>query len=145
MAKFSDGDTHALEPAINFLAQFARDAIIARQHRHLSVPRAAPSMTTDSKFEDKYSILDSFDTVFLVDDSPSMSGERWDLVKRILNHSTTVATYYDPDGIDVHFLNNRNANHDNIKDPAIAEEVHQNIVLRGSTPLLLQLSEHLGY
>lgn len=91
------------------------------------------------------STLDSYDTVFLVDDSPSMSGERWDLVKKILDYSTTVATYYDQDGVDVHFLNNKTANQDHIKDPVIAVEVHQNIVLKGSTPLLDQLSKHLNY
>ncbi|MCJ1423906.1 hypothetical protein MMC29_001791 [Sticta canariensis] len=143
MAKFSDGDTHALEPAINFLAQFARDAINARQLGHLSVSGDAPSMIINSNVEDKFSILDSYDTVFLVDDSPSMAGERWELVKKILNRSTTVAMCYDPDGVDMHFFNNKNANQDNIKDPVIAEEIHQNIELRGNTPLLHQLSEHL--
>lgn len=84
MAKFSDGDTHALEPAIHFLARFAQDAVNAREHRHPSISRAAPSVVPNSNDEDEYSILDSYDTVFLVDGSPSMSGERWDLVKKIL-------------------------------------------------------------
>lgn len=149
MARFSDEETHALEPAIDFLAQFARNAVNARQHSHLSVSQPAPYMIDrsnleDKNFEDDYSTLESYDTVFLVDDSPSMAGERWDLVKKILDYSTTVATDYDPDGIDVHFLNNKTANRNNIKDPAIAVEVHQNIVLRGSTPILDQLSRHLN-
>lgn len=53
MAKFPDGDTHALEPAINFLAQFARDAVNASRHRHLSVSRAAPSIINNMNVEDK--------------------------------------------------------------------------------------------
>ena len=142
MARFSGDETHALEPAIDFLAQFARNAVNARQHSHLSVSQTAPYVNP-SNLEDKYSTLESYDTVFLVDDSPSMAGERWDLVKKILDYSTTVAMLYDPDGIDVHFLNNKTANRNNIKDPAIAVEVHQNIVLKGSTPILDQLSRHL--
>lgn len=142
MARFSDDETHALEPAIDFLAQFARDALNARERRRHPVP--PPHVFDVSNVEDKYSILDSYDTVFLVDDSPSMAGARWDWVKKILDYSTAVATHYDPDGIDVHFLNNKSANQDNIKDPAIAVAVHQNIVLRGNTPILDQLSRHLN-
>ena len=148
MARFPGDEAHALEPAIDFLAQFARNAVNARQHSHLPVPRPAPYVTNRSNLEenleDKYSTLESYDTVFLVDDSPSMAGERWDLVKKILDYSTAVATDYDPDGIDVHFLNNKTANRNNIKDRAIAVEVHQNIVLRGTTPILDQLSRHLN-
>lgn len=139
MARFSDDD--ALEPAINFLAQLARDAVNARQRR---VSRPAPYVIPDSNIEDKYSILNSYDTVFLVDDSPSMAGERWELVKKILDYSTTIATYYDPDGIDVHFLNNRTAGKNDIKDQAVAVDIHQNIVLKGNTPILDRLSRHLS-
>ncbi|MCJ1265967.1 hypothetical protein MMC22_005849 [Lobaria immixta] len=144
MARFSGDETHALEPAIDFLAQFARNAVNARQHSHPSVSRTAPYVIDGSNLEDEYSILESYHTVFLVDDSPSMAGKRWDLVKKILDYSTRVATKYDPDGIDVHFLNNKTANQDNIKDPAIAVKVHQNIMLKGNTPTLDQLSRHLN-
>ena len=146
MIKFSDSDTHALEPAVYFLAQFARDALIARHQRENYKTPPPPPATRRPDLEDRFSILDSYDTCFLVDDSPSMAGERWDLVKNILNHSTSIATAYDPDGIDVHFLNNKNANQDNVKDQAVAVEIHQGIALKGSTPLYDQLSKHLtGY
>lgn len=75
-----------------------------------------------------------------------MLGKRWELVKRILTYSLKMATQYDTDGIDIHFLNNKTANTDNIKDQAIAVEIHRQITLRGSTPILDQLSRHLnGY
>ena len=72
-----------------------------------------------------------------------MAGERWDLVKKILDYSTAVATNYDPDGIDVHFLNNKNANQNRVKDRALAVEIHRKIALRGNTPIRDQLSKHL--
>ena len=65
------------------------------------------------------------------------------MVKKILDYSTSLATSYDPDGIDVHFLNNRSVNQDNVKDQAVAVDIHRRIVLRGSTPLYDQLSKHL--
>ena len=146
MAKFSNDDAHALEPAIHFLAGFAREALAALHHHQFVTPLPSLPEPNRSDVEDKYSILDSYDTVFLVDDSPSMAGERGDLVKKILDYSTTVATSYDPNGIDVHFFNNRTANQDNVRDAALAVEIHQNIILRGSTPIRDQLSRHLnGY
>ncbi|KAL8791321.1 MAG: hypothetical protein Q9195_005940 [Heterodermia aff. obscurata] len=144
MIKFSDDDAHALEPAVYFLAQFARDALIARYQRENYTALPPPPAARRPDLEDKFSILDSYDTVFLVDDSPSMAGERWDLVKKILDYSTSLATSYDPDGIDVHFLNNKSANKDNVKDQAVAVDIHQRIVLRGNTPLYGQLSRHLA-
>ena len=146
MVKFSSDDAHALEPAIFFLAQFARDALMARHRRNASMTLRSTPAPRNPDAEDKFSILDSYDTVFLVDDSPSMAGERWDLVKKILDYSTALATTYDPDGIDVHFLNNKSANQDNVKDQAVAVDIHQRIVLRGNTPLYDQLSRHItGY
>ena len=57
-----------------------------------------------------------------------------------------MATRYDTDGIDIHFLNNTKANQDNVRDPEIAVQIHHDIALRGSTPLLDHLSRHLkGY
>ncbi|KAL8829797.1 MAG: hypothetical protein Q9191_001800 [Dirinaria sp. TL-2023a] len=72
-----------------------------------------------------------------------MAGERWELVKKILDYSTAVAMKYDPDGIDIHFLNNRAANQDNVRDPAFAVEILRTIALKGSTPIRNQLSRHL--
>lgn len=143
MARFSNSDAHALEPAMEFLAQFARDAIVDRQRRQFVTPLQPPPSASGYREEDKYSSLANFDTVFLVDDSPSMLGDRWNLVGNILEYATVVATNYDPDGIDIHFLNNTTAGEDNIKDPSVASEVHRKVALRGNTPIREQLSKHL--
>lgn len=150
MVRFPHDAAHALEPAIFHLAQFSRNALASRRpsrpgpypYTYTSPPSSGqPGPTTG---EDRFGKLETYDTVFLVDDSPSMSGNRWDLVKRILTYSLAVATQYDTDGIDIHFLNNRSANANNVKDQAIAVEIHRQITLRGSTPILDQLSRHLN-
>ena len=151
MVRFSHEAAHALGPAIFHLAQFARNALASRRPARPGpdpwpsplLPPSPPS-PGPNRDEDRYSILESYDTVFLVDDSPSMFGKRWDLVKRILTYSLAKATQYDTDGIDIHFLNNRTANVNNIKDQAVAVEIHRQIALRGSTPILDQLSRHLN-
>lgn len=94
--------------------------------------------------EDKFSILEDYDTTFLIDDSASMRGEKWELVQKILNYSTVMATRYDTNGIDVHFMNNIKANQNEVKDPKIAAKIYQNIELRGGTPTRDRLSRHLG-
>lgn len=113
IAKFQQGDDHALNPAIHFLMRVASNAIALRDAR--SRPAKAPPAPVNGE-EDTFSLLADYDTVFLIDDSPSMQGEKWDLVRKILDYSTVVATRYDPDGIDVHFMNNVNASKDNVRD-----------------------------
>ena len=148
LARFSNDDAHALEPAIYCLAEFAREALVVQR------AEAAPPLTPPlpppiikgqgpAKEEDKFSILDTYDTVFLIDDSPSMAGQRWGLVKKILDYSTALATRYDTDGIDVHFFNNKGQNEDKVRDPVVARQIHRRVTLRGSTPTLDQLSRHL--
>ena len=96
--------------------------------------------------EDRFSILADYDTVFLIDDSPSMRGQKWELVQKILNYSTAMATRYDADGIDIHFMNNTRRNQDGVQDPVIASKIHHGIELKGGTPTRDRLSRHLrGY
>lgn len=149
MAKFSNDDDHALKPAIHFLATFASNAIdLWNAHSRPTIAPPAPPAPVDGEGhaveEDRFSILEGYDTVFLIDDSPSMRGEKWELVQKILNYSTTMATRYDTDGIDVHFMNNTKASQDNVKDPDIAVRIHDGIELRGNTPTLDRLSRHLS-
>lgn len=148
MVRFPHDAAHALEPAIYHLAQFSRNALASRRPSRpdpYSWPSPpSPGLSGPTLGEDRFSILEAYDTVFLVDDSPSMHGKRWELVKLILTYSLRLATQYDTDGIDIHFLNNRSANVDNVKDQAIAVESHRQITLRGSTPILNQLSRHLN-
>ena len=148
MAKFVDGDDHALKPATHFLARSASNAIALRKARSRPAiappPPPGPVIGDGHAVEDTFSILADYDTVFLVDDSPSMEGEKWELVQKILDYSTVVATRYDPDGIDVHFMNNTNASRDNIIDPIVAVNMHHGIQLKGNTPTRDRLARHLG-
>lgn len=148
MAKFSHEDDHALKPAAHFLATIAANAIEREKARSRPMitptPPPAPVNRDGHAVEDKFSILESYDTVFLIDDSPSMRGEKWELVQKILDYSTVKATQYDQNGIDIHFMNNTKSNRDNIRDPEIASTIHHGIELRGSTPTRDKLSRHLG-
>lgn len=142
MVKFLNDNEHALKPAVYFLAELAKKAItlqIAR-NRSIQLPRR-PKDTNGNKSEDRLNILSNYDTVFLIDDSPSMAGQKWELVKHILDYCTPLATEYDRNGIDIHFFNNKGE--DNVKKPEIAAQIHHDVVLKGSTPLLDKLSVHL--
>ena len=148
MAKYSNADdAHALEPAVHFLATIAASAIAEERellHPTVSPPPPPPAVDSEGQpVENKYTVLESYDTVFLVDDSPSMRGERWKLVQRILDYSTAEATRYDRNGIDIHFMNNFTADQDNVRDPKTVAQLHRGIELRGNTPTLDRLSRHL--
>ena len=150
MVKFSNDDDHALAPAVHFLATVAANAIEREKARSrppiAPPPPPAPVDSEGNNVEDKFSILEGYDTVFLIDDSPSMRGENWELVQKILDYSIVVAARYDPDGIDINFMNNTRANKDGVKDSNFATTLHHGIELRGSTPTLDRLSRHLrGY
>jgi len=63
----------------------------------------------------KNNLLQECDTLILIDDSASMSGEYWDMVSGELALVTDVLIQNDPDGIDLFFLNHKStegANHD---------------------------------
>jgi hypothetical protein len=50
--------------------------------------------------------------VFLIDDSGSMSGLRWKEAGSALASVAEKAAMYDPDGIDIHFLNSSEVGQD---------------------------------
>lgn len=49
--------------------------------------------------------LRSYDTVFLVDDSDSMYGPRWDTTKHVLAKIASIAVLHDRNGVDIRFFN----------------------------------------
>ena len=49
--------------------------------------------------------LRTYDTVFLVDDSDSMYGRRWDTTKHVLAKIASIAVEHDKDGVDIRFFN----------------------------------------
>lgn len=54
--------------------------------------------------DDRYAFLSSFDTVFLIDDSGSMTGRSWRETEEALETIVPICVQYDDDGIDIHFL-----------------------------------------
>ncbi|KAG8670722.1 hypothetical protein FPOAC2_04015 [Fusarium poae] len=70
----------------------------------------APSITSVTCDEDRYAFLTTFDTVFVIDDSGSMTGRSWREVREALSTIAPICTSHDPDGIDVYFLNHRSTN-----------------------------------
>ena len=105
-------------------------------------PRAQSSSgNPDSQFGD----LRRFDTVFLVDDSSSMSGPRWLEAEEAIAAIAPICTRYDQDGIDIYFLNHRSAptmgNSNNngaytsVKTAERVREIFNSVNPRGSTPV----------
>ena len=83
--------------------------------------------------DDPYAFLATFDTVFLVDDSGSMSGARWEETRAALAAITPTCVAHDHDGIDVHFLNDpRNFCH--LKDAASVQRAFDMVEPMGHTP-----------
>ncbi|KAJ5578588.1 uncharacterized protein N7459_007552 [Penicillium hispanicum] len=95
----------------------------------------------ESQFED----LRRFDTVFLVDDSSSMSGPRWREAEEAIAAIAPICTQYDHDGIDIYFLNHRSAPttrdrnqkgaYTNVRTAERVKEIFHSVRPRGSTPV----------
>ncbi|KAL1881569.1 hypothetical protein Plec18167_003166 [Paecilomyces lecythidis] len=101
-----------------------------------------------------YAFLKEFDTIFVVDDSSSMMGWRWKEAEQAIAAIAPVCTQFDPDGIDIYFLNHRNVRdrtqgaYRNIKTAEGVRNVFQSVAPRGPTPfgtrLLQILKPYLG-
>ncbi|WVQ79243.1 hypothetical protein IAT38_001339 [Cryptococcus sp. DSM 104549] len=83
--------------------------------------------------EDPLEMLRDYDTVFLVDDSFSMKGERWDRARQAIMEVAEIAARYDDDGIDLYFLNNRRVGTD-LRTTAQVAETFKGVEPRGVTP-----------
>ncbi|OJJ45671.1 hypothetical protein ASPZODRAFT_68973 [Penicilliopsis zonata CBS 506.65] len=97
-----------------------------------------------------YAFLAEFDTVFLVDDSSSMLGQRWKEAEAAIATIAPICTQYDSDGIDIFFLNHRRAitatnptgAYMNVTTSADVQEIFYSVQPRGATPVgnrLLQI------
>jgi hypothetical protein len=110
-------------------------------------PRAQIRATRASGSDSRYSFLEDFDTIFLVDDSSSMSGSRWREAEEAIAAIAPICTQYDSDGIDIHFLNHRTAGetgcYHNITTAADVQEIFHSVRPRGSTPVGRRLLEIL--
>ncbi|KIL70355.1 hypothetical protein M378DRAFT_67282 [Amanita muscaria Koide BX008] len=92
--------------------------------------------------EDVLEALTKFDTVFIVDDSSSMRGARWEEAKAALATLAELAGRYDTNGIDVHFLNHEAVGR-NLKDSSDIIRLFQNVRPNGATPIGNKLEELL--
>ncbi|EEA25473.1 hypothetical protein TMatcc_006303 [Talaromyces marneffei ATCC 18224] len=108
------------------------------------------SFTTGNRPVDdsQYSFLAKFDTIFLVDDSGSMAGRSWKEAEAAIAAITPICTQYDPDGIDIFFLNHysafdRSGGYPNISSPGAVQEIFRNVRPGGMTPVGQRLRQIL--
>ena len=94
---------------------------------------AAPTIAPDT--DNPYAFLSSFDTVFLIDDSGSMSGAKWRETRDALKAITPICTKHDSDGIDIHFLNTPDSPaYLNVASPEKVEQIFNTVKPGGGTP-----------
>ena len=80
--------------------------------------------------------LRSYDTVFLVDDSDSMYGPRWDTTKHVLAKIASIAVEHDRDGVDIRFFNEylEDADRLHLKSAVTVMSIFDKVQPYGSTP-----------
>ncbi|WWD20267.1 hypothetical protein CI109_104743 [Kwoniella shandongensis] len=88
--------------------------------------------------EDPLETLKDFDTVFLVDDSTSMAGDRWNQARTALMEVAEIASRYDENGVDVYFLNSKRVGKE-LKGAHDMEELFAGLEPRGATPTGIRL------
>jgi len=104
----------------------------------------ASSIRSAASTDDKYAFLRQFDTVFLIDDSGSMIGRSWRETKEALSAITPICTKYDSDGIDIHFLNEKDSPfYRNVQHPSTIHEIFSTVRPRGGTPTGTRLRQIL--
>ena len=81
-------------------------------------------------------MLRDFTTVFLIDDSSSMVGERWDTAKSAVTGVVEVAAKYDEDGVSVYFVNSKRSGRE-IRSGEEVDDVFGGLIPKGATPYVL--------
>ncbi|PWY90052.1 hypothetical protein BO70DRAFT_284396 [Aspergillus heteromorphus CBS 117.55] len=108
--------------------------------------RSAETSSNDTP----YAFLRDFDTIFVVDDSSSMRGQRWKEAEDALAAIAPICTQYDEDGIDIYFLNHRRdtikkskGGYNNITTADDVREIFGSVYPHGPTPFGKRLYEIL--
>ncbi|KAK0670933.1 hypothetical protein QBC41DRAFT_220598 [Cercophora samala] len=99
-----------------------------------------------SESDDPYSFLSIFDTVFLIDDSGSMSWYGlcgWIEARNALKAIAPVCTRYDADGVDIHFLNSESS-FQNVKSAERVQQIFDQVRPTGYTPTGRRIHEILS-
>ncbi|EAA26602.2 hypothetical protein GE21DRAFT_2757 [Neurospora crassa] len=82
--------------------------------------------------DDPYAFLSIFDTVFLIDDSGSMIGQRWSEARDAIAAIAPVCVAHDKDGVDLHFLNHPRS-YTNITSAAKVNQIFNSVHPSGRT------------
>lgn len=104
---------------------------------------------TGSRLDTSRNLLSQVHTVLLIDDSGSMNEvgnaawgygrSRWDQVRELLSEIAPILTQYDPQGMDLHFLNHRNAQQ-GLQSSQQVQAVFSQVRPAGATPLGLRIN-----
>lgn len=78
--------------------------------------------------EDKYASLSKYHTVFLIDDSNSMTGRSWHETKRVLLEIFPIIFTHDSKGPDIYFMNHKSFDKGNPDEPWKAGSGYRNVV-----------------
>ncbi|KAF7716107.1 Uncharacterized protein PECH_006530 [Penicillium ucsense] len=107
---FSFGRSKPTTSRPNDLASWEPPSYEESQQSAPAPPRSNTSAQSSigSPNDDRFAFLADFDTIFLVDDSASMSGARWKEAEKAISAIAPICTQHDADGIDIYFLNHRN-------------------------------------
>ncbi len=92
--------------------------------------------------EEALQMLADYDVVFIVDDSGSMANSRWSEALEAVSIVVPLASKYDDDGVDVHFINNPQSY--NIQRNHNVMSKLQNIKPGGRTPLGAKMQQILS-
>ncbi|KAG8904515.1 hypothetical protein FRC01_008703, partial [Tulasnella sp. 417] len=70
-------------------------------------PQVHPDVAGRRATDDDLKVLKKYDTVFVIDDSGSMEGPRWQQAREALQEIVEMAVKWDRNGVDIYFLNSR--------------------------------------
>lgn len=95
-----------------------------------SAPSPAPIIVGG---ENALEMLKEFDTCYIVDDSSSMVGTRWEQAKAAIKGVVAQSMKYDDDGVDIYFLN-ATVKGENLRKPKEVDALFRTVKPRGATP-----------
>ncbi|KAI0601775.1 hypothetical protein F4775DRAFT_352485 [Biscogniauxia sp. FL1348] len=118
---------------------------IAHDDKESRLELSADSATASTD-DDPYAFLSHIDTVFLIDDSGSMTGDRWRQAEQALNAILPICMDHDQDGIDLYFLNHQSRDrgdpragaagtgYRNVTDVSHVQRIFRDVRPMGMTP-----------
>ena len=94
-----------------------------------------PSANVAPSTDNRYAFLATFDTVFLIDDSGSMAGGKWQQTAAAIAAIAPICTAHDKDGIDIYFLNTQHdPSHCNVKAADEVQSIFNRVRPYAGTP-----------